>query len=510
MSIKRRIIGVLIGMMLAVGIPHAQPDNLLTNAGFEGEYTEVEGFGTAAQGWMPWSIESAPTDAAPLYGAAMPDLPTRVLTGDNAQLISITLATTQAGVYQQADVPSAATATLTVNAYIWASADGLNTAASNAPDTVSVEVGIDPTGGIDAASPFIIWSEPLNTYDTYAPISVTATASDTLITAFVRITARVGVYAADVYLDDAALTITDVGFSQPAEPAATEDPTPVSADETPVITEQSTEEVPTATEEVPTITEQAPDPTAEPTQEATEAPTGTPIMPTEQPTETPTPEIESTPDPDTVSTVEGFLSQIEYVVQSGDSLYTIALVYSSDIDAIAKASGIDRETVLYPGDVLKVPIPVPLAVGAPEPLATPTPEPTEEPVTETSTEPSSTTAEQRYTVRRGDTLIAIARSFGVNEFELAAYNGFTVIDVIRVGQVLRIPPAAPTDTGASGEDSAAPQPTPTFRRYVIVPGDTLSRVAARFNTSVRAIVELNNITNPNRILYGQIIRIPNE
>jgi LysM repeat protein len=107
-------------------------------------------------------------------------------------------------------------------------------------------------------------------------------------------------------------------------------------------------------------------------------------------------------------------------------------------------------------------------------------------------------------------LIAIARSFGVNEFELAAYNGFTVIDVIRVGQVLRIPPAAPTDTGASGEDSAAPQPTPTFRRYVIVPGDTLSRVAARFNTSVRAIVELNNITNPNRILYGQIIRIPNE
>lgn len=45
--------------------------------------------------------------------------------------------------------------------------------------------------------------------------------------------------------------------------------------------------------------------------------------------------------------------------------------------------------------------------------------------------------------------------------------------------------------------------------YVVQPGDTLFRIARRFNTTVSAILAINpQITDPNLIIPGQIILIP--
>lgn len=44
--------------------------------------------------------------------------------------------------------------------------------------------------------------------------------------------------------------------------------------------------------------------------------------------------------------------------------------------------------------------------------------------------------------------------------------------------------------------------------YRVQPGDTLYRIATRYGTTVTAIVQANNIANPNLIYVGQILEIP--
>ena len=44
--------------------------------------------------------------------------------------------------------------------------------------------------------------------------------------------------------------------------------------------------------------------------------------------------------------------------------------------------------------------------------------------------------------------------------------------------------------------------------YTVNKGDTLSSITAAFGTTVKAVVELNNIPNPNKIGVGQKLVIP--
>lgn len=57
--------------------------------------------------------------------------------------------------------------------------------------------------------------------------------------------------------------------------------------------------------------------------------------------------------------------------------------------------------------------------------------------------------------------------------------------------------------GKNGEGSLEPN------TYRIEAGDTLGAIAARFNTTVEELVDLNDIEDPNMIYVGQVIKIPN-
>lgn len=46
--------------------------------------------------------------------------------------------------------------------------------------------------------------------------------------------------------------------------------------------------------------------------------------------------------------------------------------------------------------------------------------------------------------------------------------------------------------------------------YTVVQGDTLSKIASRYNTTVAKLVELNDITDPNFIVVGQVLKLSND
>lgn len=68
------------------------------------------------------------------------------------------------------------------------------------------------------------------------------------------------------------------------------------------------------------------------------------------------------------------------------------------------------------------------------------------------------------------------------------------------------PTAAPTPPPTAAPTEA---PEPTFRTYRVQSGDTLSAIAARFDTTVSAIVNLNDLDNANDLDVGQRLLIPN-
>ena len=45
------------------------------------------------------------------------------------------------------------------------------------------------------------------------------------------------------------------------------------------------------------------------------------------------------------------------------------------------------------------------------------------------------------------------------------------------------------------------------KAYIVVKGDTLSSIAKRYNTTVKRLVEVNGITDPNLIHVGQYLKI---
>ena len=118
-----------------------------------------------------------------------------------------------------------------------------------------------------------------------------------------------------------------------------------------------------------------------------------------------------------------------------------------------------------------------------------------------------------YVVQPGDTLWRISRQFGTTVEAIVNANHIPNPNLIYVGQVLEIPvgpttvPPTPGPTATPGPTTVPTQPPPT-QTYVVQPGDNLTRIAAMFGTTVQALVQANNIVNPNLIFVGQVLVIP--
>jgi LysM repeat protein len=164
--------------------------------------------------------------------------------------------------------------------------------------------------------------------------------------------------------------------------------------------------------------------------------------------------------------------QQTHVVQPGETMASIAARYNTTVDAIAQLNNITNPNYIYRGQVLLIP-----ATGGP------------------------TYSGISYTVRRGDELRFIAAYYNTTWQAITQLNNLANPNWIYAGQVLRIP-------ATGGPIVNNPAPVFAGGRYIVQPGDTLYRIAARFGVNIYSIAQANGLLNLNQIYTGQGLIIP--
>lgn len=152
-----------------------------------------------------------------------------------------------------------------------------------------------------------------------------------------------------------------------------------------------------------------------------------------------------------------------YTVKNGDTLYQIAKRYNTTVDELIALNNLTT-TVLSIGQQLKIPV---------------------------EGNDSQTENYITYTVKRGDSLYQIANQYGVSVETIKQANNLTS-NLLSIGQVLKIP------TQNIDLD---------YKEYEVQSGDSLYSIAKKFNTTIDAIIEKNNLQS-TILSVGQILKIP--
>jgi LysM repeat protein len=242
-----------------------------------------------------------------------------------------------------------------------------------------------------------------------------------------------------------------------------------------------------------------------------------------------------------------------YMVIAGDTLFTIALRYDIAWEEIAAVNGLREFDLLQIGQEIALPASLDEEENAPEAAqeATGSSEITGSSEATGSSEitgnsegaaaksaspvpgelagdqlrsesapsqsaPSQPPDKQRYTVRAGDTPLAIALSHSVALDDLLRANDLGEDDFLQIGQTLVMPDAEENDPAgnAAATDmtpSAAAQVTQASveaQEYTIREGDTVFAVAIRLGVDWQAMLRANNLNEQSLLQPGQILVIP--
>ncbi len=109
-----------------------------------------------------------------------------------------------------------------------------------------------------------------------------------------------------------------------------------------------------------------------------------------------------------------------------------------------------------------------------------------------------------YRVRSGDSLSTIARAHNSTVVQLKLLNGMRG-DQLRVHRVLRVP----VMSGAGGNVLVASSRAPAqMDRHTVRSGDTLWRIAQKYDVSHQALIRENELKNGHVLKPGLILRIP--
>ena len=148
-----------------------------------------------------------------------------------------------------------------------------------------------------------------------------------------------------------------------------------------------------------------------------------------------------------------------HTVREGESLWTIAAAYRTDLDTLLWLNAVTIDHVVYAGDQVKV------RLGEGEaPPPTPTPQ-------------------QSHIVRAGDTAFGIALQYGLSLDELLAFNELSADTLLQIGQELLIRPPTPTP-------EPTPMPTPTMTSMAVALAPSAFRAATPTPTRAPTAVAL--------------------
>lgn len=125
-----------------------------------------------------------------------------------------------------------------------------------------------------------------------------------------------------------------------------------------------------------------------------------------------------------------------------------------------------------------------------------------------------------YRVRRGDTLSHIARRYRTSVARIRDMNNFSHRTLIRVGQKIMVPdvamnterkPATKKTKSATQEKSKSlkiAQAQSVAKLHIVRPGENLSTIAKKYQTSVAMITRANQLSRSRKLYVGAQLRIP--
>lgn len=204
----------------------------------------------------------------------------------------------------------------------------------------------------------------------------------------------------------------------------------------------------------------------------------------------------------------------DYRIQKGDNLSKISEKFygnKSMVKAIMALNGIKDANNILVGQVIKLPEPgvdyssMIEANSATADTNSSTSQPTELP--------------EEYIIKTGDSLYKISEYFYKDTSMVSSImelNGLANPNSVFAGQKIKLPkeklttPApSPGGTTASGDNKKESTEIP--EQYKILAGENLYKISERFYGStsmVKAIMELNEMTDANKVFAGQVIKLP--
>ncbi len=196
----------------------------------------------------------------------------------------------------------------------------------------------------------------------------------------------------------------------------------------------------------------------------------------------------------------GRTSWDHYSVKSGDNLGAIAMRHGSSVNAIKQANQLGSTTI-RPGQRLMIPRSTSaaphFAAVAPQRVAN-----------HHSTAPGNAKAGRHrieHEVQAGDSMWKIAQRYQVSVKDLARWNSLSPRDAIHPGMQLALwtdqPPTSPEPSGALLPEQVRKV------GYTVRSGDSLARIASRFNVKLNDILKWNPLDRPEYLRPGQSLTL---